>query len=89
MSIDETSLQRLMAALDQHTVWPSKYLFKFIVPQAKLAAIMVIFDGAHYSLRDSKKGNYVGFTVEMEMTSSGAVAEIYRRAAKIQGIIAL
>ena len=89
MSIDETALQRLQAALDQHTTWPSRYLFKFIVPQAKLAAIMVIFDGATYSLRDSRKGNYVGFTVEIEMASSDAVADIYRRAAKIDGIIAL
>lgn len=89
MSIDDNSLQRLQAALDQHTTWPSRYLFKFIVPQKKLAALMVIFEGAPYFMRDSKKGNYVGFTVELEMPSSSAVADIYRKAAKIEGIIAL
>jgi uncharacterized protein len=89
MSINEDSLSRLREALDKNTSWPTRYLFKFIVPQAKLAALMVIFDGSPYSLRDSQKGNYVGFTVEMEMASSEAVAAVYRRAAKIEGIIAL
>lgn len=89
MSFDENNLKRFQAALDAHSSWPSRYLFKFIVPQAKLAALMVIFEGAPYSMRDSQKGNYVGFTVEIEVASSDAVVEIYRRAAKIEGIIAL
>jgi uncharacterized protein len=89
MAFDENSLKRLQAVLDEHTRWPSRYVFKFIVPQAKLAALMVIFDGSQYSLRDSKNGNYVGFTAEMEVPSSEAVADVYRKAAKIEGIIAL
>lgn len=89
MALDESALKRLQTVLDEHTRFPSRYMFKFIVPQAKLAALMVIFDGATYSLRDSKKGNYVGFTAEVEVPSSEAVADIYRRASKIEGIIAL
>ena len=89
MALDENALKRLQTVLDEHTIWPSRYMFKFIVPQAKLAALMVIFDGVPYSLRDSKKGNYVGFTAELEVASSDAVADVYRRASKIEGIIAL
>ena len=86
---DENDLQRLQKALDENTKWPSAYLFKFIVPKAKLAALAKIFDGARPSLRGSKNGNYVGFTVEVQVPSSGAVAAVYRRAAAIEGIMAL
>jgi uncharacterized protein len=91
MPIDNDAFARLQSALDRTASWPAPYIFKFIVPQAKLAAVLVIFDGldARTSLRDSKKGNYVGFTAEMTMSSSEAVVEVYRKAAKIEGIIAL
>jgi hypothetical protein len=86
---DENDLQRLQKALNENTKWPSAYLFKFIVPKAKLAALTDIFAESTPSLRDSKNGNYVGFTVEVRVPSSGAVAAIYRRAAAIEGLIAL
>lgn len=89
MAIDENALKRFQESLDENTSWPSLYVFKFIVPQAKLAALMVIFDGDRYVLRDSQKGNYVGFTVEKTMLSGADVAEVYRRASAIEGIIAL
>jgi uncharacterized protein len=89
MALDETALRRFQERLDEHTRWPSRFLFKFIVPQAKLAALLAAFDGATYFLRDSKNGRYVGFTAEVEMPSGSAVVDVYRRVSSIEGVIAL
>jgi hypothetical protein len=89
MALDEEALKRFQEKLDEHTKWPSRYLFKFIVPQAKRAALLAVFDGAVYSLRDSKNGKYVGFTAEIEMPSGSAVVDVYRRVSAIEGVIAL
>ena len=85
-SEDDTNFKKI---LDESIVWPSVYIFKFIVPRAGLAELTKIFAGEFPSLRNSKNGRYVGFTVEREMVSSEAVLQIYRQASTIKGIIAL
>jgi putative lipoic acid-binding regulatory protein len=89
MPLDEEALRRFQERLDEHTKWPSRYLFKFIVPQAKRTELLAVFDGKTYSLRDSKNGKYVGLTAEIEMPSGDAVADVYRRVSGIEGIVGL
>ena len=89
MPFDEKNLERFQKSLDENMTWPCRYLFKFIVPQIRLASLMVLFDGSAYHLRDSANGNYVGLTAEVEVASSDQVADIYRRAARIEGIVIL
>jgi putative lipoic acid-binding regulatory protein len=89
MALDEQALRRFQEKLDEGTKWPSRYLFKFIVPQAKRTELLAVFDGATTSLRDSKNGKYVGFTAEIEMPSGSAVVDVYRRVSQIEGVISL
>jgi hypothetical protein len=51
----------------------------------------VLFDDrdAQLSTRESKKGNYVSLSAETDMGSADDVIEIYRRAAEIEGVMAL
>jgi len=75
--------------LDQHYTWPSVYLFKFIVPKGKEEEVKKLFPLHDTSDKLSKQGNYTSLSVEMMMPSSDAVIEIYQKASKIEGIVAL
>ena len=75
--------------LDQHHTWPSVYLFKFIVPKGKESEVKRLFPDHTTSDRISKKGNYISVSIALTMPSSEAVIDVYERAAKIEGIVAL
>lgn len=75
--------------LDEHYEWPALYLFKFIVPVGKEEEVKKLFPGYTPAEKLSKQGNYVSITVEIMMTSSDDVIEIYIKAAEIEGIVAL
>ncbi|HYF70882.1 MAG TPA: DUF493 family protein [Ohtaekwangia sp.] len=75
--------------LDQHHTWPSVYLFKFIVPKGKEAEVKDLFPDHKTSDRASKKGNYISVSIELMMPSSEAVIDVYEKASKIEGIVAL
>lgn len=76
--------------LDQYYDWPCAYLFKFIAPQEKLGELVGLFaDEIEVRTRSSRQGNYVSVTAEVEMASSDAVMEVYRRAGEIGGVMPL
>ena len=75
--------------LDQHYAWPSLYLFKFIVPTGKEQEVKSLFPRHETSDKLSKNGNYTSITVQMMMPSTDAVIEVYEKASKIEGIVAL
>lgn len=76
--------------LDQYYDWPCSYLFKFIAPQEKLDEVVELFaDETEVRTRRSEQGNYVSVTAEVEMESSEAVVEVYRRAGEIGGVMPL
>jgi putative lipoic acid-binding regulatory protein len=75
--------------LDQHYAWPALYVFKFIVPAGKEGEVKELFPLHAAMEKSSKQGNYKSVTVEMMMPSAEAVLEIYIRASKIEGIVAL
>jgi len=75
--------------LDLEHKWPSTYMFKFVVPSDKVESFNNIFRKEKLQSKKSKAGNYVSFTLEKMMNSSEEVVEIYLKAKKIEGLIAL
>jgi uncharacterized protein len=87
--MDEDWLKSFREKLDQHHAWPSLYIFKFIVPSGKEVQVKELFPLHTTSERASKQGKYTSITVQMMMPSAEEVIEIYKKAAGIEGLIAL
>lgn len=87
--MDEEWIISFREKLDQHHAWPSLYIFKFIVPSGKENQVKALFPMHTTTERASKNGNYTSVTVQMMMQSSDAVIDIYKKAAAIEGLIAL
>lgn len=75
--------------LDQNHVWPSLYVFKFIVPQASVPEILSLFPMHEATEKKSGNGNYISITYSMMMPSSEAVIQVYKKVGHIEGLIAL
>ncbi len=84
---------RLREELINSTLWPSEYLYKFIVPtdQEKIDTIVNQFDnmGAIINTRKSGKGNYTSVSINVKMESADAVIEKYLAVSDIEGVISL
>ncbi len=92
MSIDEQFLDRLEKQLGTHGTWPSVYMFKFIIPDNNrdYALLQRLFgDESRLITRHSKGGKYISVTLKEMMISPAEVIERYRKAAAIEGIMAL
>ena len=83
---DESAFKK---QLDDHYQWPSKYLFKFIVPRGHEGEFEDIFPGEILKFRSSKGGKYISISADVVMNSSEEVMDIYRKAYKIEGVISL
>lgn len=85
--------KRLKQELIDSTIWPSVYLFKFIVPsnQNKIATIENSFNnmGAVIKTNTSKNGKYTSISVNTTMNSAQAVIDKYQELSTIEGIISL
>lgn len=75
--------------LEAQTVFPTLYMFKFIVPLEKEKDVANLLPNNEMILKKSKKGNYVSATIKAMMPSSDSIVEIYIRASEIEGIISL
>ncbi len=75
--------------LDRAYVWPSLYVFKFIVPQHKVQEVKGLFPNHISTEKPSEKGKYISITFNMMMPSSDAVVEVYLKVKHVEGIIAL
>lgn len=68
-------------------------MFKFIVPadNERVAQIQALFNSktAQITTRPSKKGNYISLTAREVMVSADQVMKKYKKAAEIEGVIAL
>jgi len=87
--MDETWLISFREKLEKHYAWPSLYIFKFIVPTGQQDQVKSLFPLNAASEKLSKQGNYTSITIQAMMQSSDAVIEMYKRAALIEGIVAL
>lgn len=75
--------------LDREHQWPCDYLFKFVVPVFKKNEFLDLFPGEKFQSKESSGGKYTSLSLLKQMTSSAEVIAIYRKAGKIEGIIAL
>lgn len=75
--------------LDAAYVWPSLYMFKFIVPQQRVQEVKVLFPNHVPTEKQSDKGKYTSITFSMMMPSSEAVVSVYQKVWHIEGLIAL
>ncbi len=87
--MDDQSINSFREKLDGHYAWPSLYTFKFIVPKGNEDKVRALFPMHEPKERASKNGNYISFTTQMMMPSTDSVIELYLKAAKIDGVIAL
>ncbi|RZL34432.1 MAG: DUF493 family protein [Pedobacter sp.] len=84
---------RLKEELSNTSLWPSEYLYKFIVPtdQNKINEIENAFNnmGAVIKTSESKTGKYTSVSVDVRMKNPDAVIEKYIQVSNIEGIISL
>ena len=84
---------RLKEELSNTSLWPSEYLYKFIVPtdQNKIDEIENTFNniGAVINTSVSKTGKYTSVSVNVRMKNPDAVIEKYIQVSNIEGIISL
>lgn len=90
--MDEDQLNRLRDTLNQIHRWPSKYMYKFVLPsdEERITRLKMIFgESAEFKTRMSSNGNYTSITVFEIMLNADDIFDRYRRAATIPGIISL
>ncbi len=84
---------RLREQLLENTVWPSDYLYKFIVPtdENRIAQIHEIFNntGAVIESKQSKKGTYTSLSITVNLKDPDEVIAKYKEVAIVEGVISL
>lgn len=90
----EEFYEKLKNQLQDTSLWPSEYLYKFIVPSKKTKIVMIesIFDnmGAVINTKKSKKGTYTSISINVRMKNPDAVIDKYKEVAeKVEGVISL
>jgi len=83
------SFEDFKEKLDDEHNWPTTYMFKFVVPSNKFSELKAIFPKEPLNVKSSKNGKYTSFTIKKYINSSDEVIEIYLKARKIEGLIAL
>ncbi len=79
----------LRKQLEQQISFPSKYMFKFIVPKDKVEQVKPHFETGVVTEKPSSKGNYVSVTILVIVFSPDDVLHGYKRVSHIEGIVAL
>lgn len=87
--MDHERLIKLKLVMDETVVFPTEYLFKFIVPVAHVHHIMLILKGLDIDERASSNGRFISVSGKGIFHTSEEIITIYRRAAVIEGIISL
>ncbi|NJB35441.1 MULTISPECIES: DUF493 family protein [Flavobacteriaceae] len=89
----EEFYNRLREQLWDNTSWPSKYLYKFIVPSNSdgVTQINTIFDnmGAVIGSKTSSKGTYTSLSITVQMKDPDAVIAKYKEVEGVKGVISL
>lgn len=85
---------KLRAQLQDTALWPTAYLYKFIVTSeaSKINQIKALFNhlGAVIETRPSKNGKYTSVSVNVRMKNPDAVIAKYKEVAeKVEGVISL
>lgn len=85
---------KLKKQLQDTAMWPSEYLYKFIVPTKgdQIDQVQGIFNnmGAVIETKQSKKGKYTSVSVNVRMKNPDAVIDKYKEVANnVEGVISL
>ena len=75
--------------LEASSNFPTRYLFKFIVPAGKEVESSALFPGEEVLLKPSSGGKYVSTTIQKWVDDADQILALYERAATIEGIISL
>lgn len=93
MNKQEEFYKKLKESLDNSTQFPSKYLYKFIVPTSanQLNEVKAVFEGtnATFTTKNSKTNKYTSVSIAVVMKNADAVIEKYQAVSSIEGIISL
>ncbi|AXT59996.1 DUF493 family protein [Aquimarina sp. AD10] len=94
MKNQEEFYKKLKLQLADTALWPTAYLYKFIVPTdvTKIEQIETIFDnlGAVISTKQSRNGKYTSVSVNVRMKNPDQVILKYKEiAVKVEGVISL
>jgi hypothetical protein len=86
--------EKLKSQLYDTSIWPSEYLYKFIVKSEadKVSELEELFNhlGAVIKTTESKKGTYTSVSISVKMNSPEDVIEKYQEVAeKVEGVISL
>jgi len=85
--------KKLKNELIDTTVFPSDYMYKFIIPNktALKTEVENIFnyEGAVIKSKTSKSDKFISLTIIVKVKSAGDVIKKYKEAAQIEGIISL
>ncbi|MDG1729271.1 MAG: DUF493 family protein [Algibacter sp.] len=90
----EEFYKKLKSQLHDTALWPTAYLYKFIVlsDKEKIKLIEDIFNhlGAVIETKASKNGKYTSVSINVRMKNPDAVVEKYKEVAeKVEGVISL
>ncbi|MFK8059341.1 MAG: DUF493 family protein [Polaribacter sp.] len=93
MSSKNEFYDKLKVQLDDTTVFPADYLYKFIVPTDanQVKEVEGLFDnkGAVINTKKSKTGKYISVSIVLKINNSEEIISYYKKAEKIKGIISL
>lgn len=93
MSDREAFYIKLKTKLEETTTFPTKYLYKFIVPTNgnQSEEVQNLFDkgGAVINTRKSRSGKYVSVSIHLTIENADEVISYYKQADQIEGIISL
>jgi len=85
--------KKLKKELELNTAFPTKYLYKFIIPadNDKINTIEKIFDhtGAVINKSASKTGKYISISILVVMKNAAEIIAKYKEAENVEGIISL
>ncbi|WP_298262270.1 DUF493 family protein [uncultured Lutibacter sp.] len=85
--------KKLKKKLKKDTTFPTKYLFKFIVPtdENKIQQVEDLFNyqGAVINKTSSRTGKYTSVSIHIVMKKADDIILKYQAAEKIEGIISL
>jgi len=84
---------KLKSELEKTTVFPTEYLYKFILPtgEDKKAAISSVFATTTATIEEkpSSSGKYTAYSIRLKVQNPDEVIAYYKEAGKIEGIISL
>lgn len=79
----------LKEKLEEECTFPTRYMYKFIVPKDKVDEVLPHFETADVTTKRSKTGKYVSVSAMVMAFSSDDIISKYKSIGNIEGMISL